>query len=798
MSLVTSNPFYINYTALYETGKVSLGDCCNYFSGYLSKIKKDLKKIDLEQKKIQKKLTKTTNEAMTARVFQHTPKSQEQEQAEKKLNNKNQKLEAKLKNAYLGVHITHEICNFMADAKNAMIRNKEEGCLEKIIKLLKGFFGIKTSLQKADDINKECNNLLIQDKFKLFCTEENLTTAKLKAGRLIASYCAGRGIGFPQTDNAKDWSKCENLSRSLDKALEYAQEQMKKERKGRSFRYIDPPEEDVWQDIDWEKGIQNIQRTVEEGEVGGLPVGICYTQGRRPTMEDEQIRVAFPLHISGKDYPVQLFGIFDGHGGEGSFSEASRYVCEHLQEKLKANLEKFNSSGFTDQGIYYALKATFIELNKDYVNSEGFYENDGTTATVAMVLDDKLWTANVGDSRIVLNNNGKPVQLTEDAKLDIPRHQERIIECGGKIILWDNELRHVGKGAGITMATVIGHPGTKGASPEPEITMTPLSEIEEGSDLILCCDGIYEVASTKQVVELNHNPKKSAGEKALNELNHNPKRPAGEKAFNIAYAAFGAVSKDNLSCMVITPLGRKKPVTPVPDEKQLESQLKEQRQRAKDQMKRELDNESFHYVPFTPNMSASRTSGNLRTIIKWDATIREGQAQPPSEKVGIAYMQGRADTIEDEHIAVSFNLRIGDTDYPIQLYGIFDGHLDNGASSYVRRHLQKKLEIKLQKSNPSGLTDKGISDALRETFEELNTDFTVHKESKEYTLSKHAGTTATVAMILNGNLWTANLGASRIVLDINGEPVQLTEDDECTEEGQGISNGISSTPKVTV
>ncbi|OGN58689.1 MAG: hypothetical protein A3C42_01330 [Chlamydiae bacterium RIFCSPHIGHO2_02_FULL_45_9] len=37
----------------------------------------------------------------------------------------------------------------------------------------------------------------------------------------------------------------------------------------------------------------------------------------------------------------------------------------------------------------------------------------GTTATVAMILDGKLWTANVGDSRTILDNG---IQLSEDAK----------------------------------------------------------------------------------------------------------------------------------------------------------------------------------------------------------------------------------------------------------------------------------------------------------------------------------------------------------------------------------------------
>ena len=43
-----------------------------------------------------------------------------------------------------------------------------------------------------------------------------------------------------------------------------------------------------------------------------------------------------------------------------------------------------------------------------------------------MILDGNLWTANVGDSRTVLDNDGIAVQLTEDAKPEEPRYTKRL------------------------------------------------------------------------------------------------------------------------------------------------------------------------------------------------------------------------------------------------------------------------------------------------------------------------------------------------------------------------------------
>jgi serine/threonine protein phosphatase PrpC len=39
---------------------------------------------------------------------------------------------------------------------------------------------------------------------------------------------------------------------------------------------------------------------------------------------------------------------------------------------------------------------------------------DGSTAVVSVLLEDTLWTANVGDSRAILCRDCKAVALTED------------------------------------------------------------------------------------------------------------------------------------------------------------------------------------------------------------------------------------------------------------------------------------------------------------------------------------------------------------------------------------------------
>ncbi len=134
----------------------------------------------------------------------------------------------------------------------------------------------------------------------------------------------------------------------------------------------------------------------EETRVGSYEVGISHFIGYRDAMEDEHLATSFDLVIGDRHYPIQLFGIFDGHGGP----LVARYMSDNLRRKLNETLYEFNRAGLTEAGIWKALKMTFVRLNEDLKNLHGQVAyQQGSTATVAMILDNKLWTANVGDSR---------------------------------------------------------------------------------------------------------------------------------------------------------------------------------------------------------------------------------------------------------------------------------------------------------------------------------------------------------------------------------------------------------------
>lgn len=305
-----------------------------------------------------------------------------------------------------------------------------------------------------------------------------------------------------------------NIDRRLVNQMQRSQRQMEQE-PVKGFQYTAAPAQ-------WD---------AHDEIVGGMPVGYSHIQGRRPEMEDEHLAISFPLNVAGRNYPVKLFGIFDGHGGP----MAARYVRDNLQRKLQETLIEYNQEGLTDAGIWKALKMTCVRLNRDFKDTQGIIANrQGTTATIAMILDNKVWTGNVGDARIALDNNGTPIQLTEDAKPSDARYRKGIENRDGQVVIVHGVPRVNGD---LAVARAIGDHRLNGAiSARAKITMKPLSEIQPGSHLILCCDGVYDVARTIDTVGVAH---------------QNRALSPGNLAKNITHSAYHSGSTDNISAMVV-------------------------------------------------------------------------------------------------------------------------------------------------------------------------------------------------------------------------------------------------------
>ena len=126
-------------------------------------------------------------------------------------------------------------------------------------------------------------------------------------------------------------------------------------------------------------------------------------------------------------------------------------------------LESNNQDGLTEEGIFKALHECFRKLDENYTGP------DGTTATVALLLDGKVWVANVGDSRTILVKDGKAIQASEDAKPTMARYKKKIEKLGGEVI-FNRVNGYLAVARAIGDKSVIGTTGQCCVSPSPIIT----------------------------------------------------------------------------------------------------------------------------------------------------------------------------------------------------------------------------------------------------------------------------------------------------------------------------------------
>ncbi|MCJ1314002.1 Protein phosphatase 2C 1 [Agyrium rufum] len=138
-----------------------------------------------------------------------------------------------------------------------------------------------------------------------------------------------------------------------------------------------------------------------------------------------------------------------------------------------------------------------------------------------------LYTANVGDARIVLCRNGKALRLSYDHKGSDENEGKRITNAGGLIL--NNRVNGVlavtrALGDAYMKDLVTGHPYT---------TETVIqADIDEF--LILACDGLWDVCSDQEAVDL---------------IRHTVDPQVASK--QLVDYALGRFSTDNLSCMVV-------------------------------------------------------------------------------------------------------------------------------------------------------------------------------------------------------------------------------------------------------
>ena len=254
-------------------------------------------------------------------------------------------------------------------------------------------------------------------------------------------------------------------------------------------------------------------------------------QGWRKRMEDAHIT---DLDL-GPSQNTQIFGVFDGHGG----NEVAKFVGNHFTEEflknpnyLRNDIKKALEENYQKMDFLMLEKEGREELLAEYQKSKEeaskIKENNkssqiemlrqvidpkeqpdaqismftGCTANVLVIQDKKLFFANAGDSRSVICKKGQAFPMSVDHKPSIPAELKRIEKAGG----WVSDGRVLGN---LNLSRGIGDSeykvDKKLKAEEQIISNFPDVKTENLSGdidfVVIACDGIWDCKTNQEVCD---------------------------------------------------------------------------------------------------------------------------------------------------------------------------------------------------------------------------------------------------------------------------------------------------------
>jgi len=282
--------------------------------------------------------------------------------------------------------------------------------------------------------------------------------------------------------------------------------------------------------------------------------GVSERQGRRPTMEDAYLAQpdmrsvlkknssAFHRHdklLQEADAHYVLFGIFDGHNG----FQAAHFAAQKLP---------YIYALLSAQDVVQLMQATFKTIHEHIIRQM----EAGTTAVVALLRRSKLYLAWAGDARAVLESNGAVSYATRDHKPNDPTERAAIEKRGGRVMNVNGVWRVDGN---LAIARALGDRTiAKHITAIPDVHVIQLDSTN--SFLILACDGIWDVLSSQEAVDIVRNALKLYKTTAITPIK---RQLRGEKitedgdqqairaARALIDAAYQKGSGDNLSAMIL-------------------------------------------------------------------------------------------------------------------------------------------------------------------------------------------------------------------------------------------------------
>ena len=304
--------------------------------------------------------------------------------------------------------------------------------------------------------------------------------------------------------------------------------------------------------------IESITSTPEEFSSDDIIKGYAFNSSMGNIRDyNEDTITATKIILEGQnDKNTFFFAIYDGHGGNG----CSLYLKEKLHHYIK---------NFSKDSIKEAINTVEQKfLKEEALDEKGELKDpSGSCGIMALIHQNKLIIANVGDSRLIIYKKSSLFFSTEDHKPGSPSEKSRIEAAGGTIYQTPSliPLHQNGKEietpwrvlpGRLSVSRTFGDIEAKnenlGGMKNVVVALPDITEIELDNDfnfIVLGCDGIFDVLSNEEILEC---VKIVIKEKEIKDLNNvNISELCGYIADMIIKSSLAKDSYDNVSCIVV-------------------------------------------------------------------------------------------------------------------------------------------------------------------------------------------------------------------------------------------------------
>ncbi len=216
--------------------------------------------------------------------------------------------------------------------------------------------------------------------------------------------------------------------------------------------------------------------------------------------------------ISEKDKTPSTFAIVaDGVGGHNAGEIAAEIAVDTITNAI-AKSDADNPQSILQNAIVQASSEIFRQSTV-YASQGGM----GSTCVCAWIIRDRLFIANVGDSRIYLIRNGAIYQLTKDHSWIQNAIDQGIVDPAEAK---NHPRAHViNRYLGSEIQVI---PDFHFYKPGPENTAAPVDEqglkLEPEDIILLCCDGLTDVVTDDEILSIATSSERTQAIQALIDL----------------------------------------------------------------------------------------------------------------------------------------------------------------------------------------------------------------------------------------------------------------------------------------